>query len=216
MHTRSLDAVIFDCDGVLFDSAPANVAYYNAILDALGEPRLRPDDEQRVSVLSSPQVLADLFGNDPDRHAEARRIAATVDYRPFFALMLPVEGLHALLADLGRSYRLAMATNRGRTIPDLLQEFGLQGAFDTVVGILDVAHPKPHPDMLIECARRLGIECPSAVYVGDSESDQAAAAAAGMPFIAVGDRCDHPLRIARLVELPCALERLLEGGSGSR
>ena len=52
------------------------------------------------------------------------------------------------------------------------------------------------------CARRLGPACRRAVYVGDSPSDGVAARAAGMPFVAVGDRCDrHSLRIGHLREL---------------
>lgn len=205
MRNGQIEAIIFDCDGVLFDSAPANVAFYNAILDIMGEPPLTAEYEHRVTALSSPQVLAELFGNDPDRHAEAVRVAAAVDYRPFFKLMVPAAGLHDLLARLRRQYRLAMATNRGRTIPDVLREFDLEGAFDAVVGILDVRRPKPHPDMLVECARRLGCTCSAAVYVGDSEGDLLAAAAAGMPFIAVGDQCQHPLRVAHIGELNAML-----------
>jgi phosphoglycolate phosphatase len=199
-----LQAIIFDCDGVLFDSTPANVAFYKAVLDALGESGLVLD-ENRVQALSSAQVFAELFEDDPARHAEATRIAAAVDYRPFFRLMIPVDDLHGILRDLGASYRLAMATNRGRTIPDLLQEFGLEGVFEAIVGILDVPRPKPHPDMLIECAERLGIEPDAAVYVGDSDGDREAAAAAGMPFIGVGDRSGHTVRVSTIGELPAVL-----------
>jgi HAD superfamily hydrolase (TIGR01509 family) len=195
------EAVILDCDGVLFDSAGANVAFYNAILEALGEAPLTRAQEKAAHTLSSPQVLEELFGHDPSRHAAALRLAATIDYRPFFRLMAPVAGLHEVLSELRTTYRLALATNRGRTIPDLLREFELEETFEVVVGILDVARPKPHPDMLIECARRLGAACHSAVYVGDSPSDGMAARAAGMPFVAVGDRCDHAPRITHLREL---------------
>jgi phosphoglycolate phosphatase len=206
-QTDEPQVVIFDCDGVLFDSNPANVAFYTAVLDALGEPRLTPAQEKHVHMLSSPQVMELLFGHDPARRATATRVAASIDYRPFFRLMVPVTGLHDTLTRLRQSYRLAMATNRGRTIPDLLQEFALEGLFDAVVGTLDVPRPKPHPDMLLECTRRLDVEARRAVFIGDTEADQAAAAAAGMPFIAVGDRCAHPVLIQHIGELPRMLER---------
>ena len=205
--TDEPQVVIFDCDGVLFDSNPANVAFYTAVLDALGEPRLTPAQQHHVHMLSSPQVMELLFGHDPARRAAATRVAAAIDYRPFFRLMVPVSGLHDTLTRLRQSYRLAMATNRGRTVPDLLQKFDLAGVFDAVVGTLDVPRPKPHPDMLLECTRRLGVETRSAVFVGDTEGDQAAAAAADMPFIAVGDRCTHPVVIQHIGELPGMLER---------
>ena len=208
MPTRAPDAIILDCDGVLFDSAAANVAFYNAILESLGEAPLTAEQEGAAHALSSPQVLEVLFGHDPCRYAAALRIAAAIDYRPFLQLMAPVDGLHEVLGDLRATYRLAMATNRGRTIPDLLRAFELEETFDVVVGILDVARPKPHPDMLIECARRLGPAGRSAVYVGDSPTDGVAAQAAGMPFVAVGDRCDqHAPRIGHLRELAAFLAR---------
>jgi HAD superfamily hydrolase (TIGR01509 family) len=152
-------------------------------------------------------VLEEILGHDPERHAAATRVAATIDYRPFLQLMVPVEGLHDVLGALRGTYRLAMATNRGRTIPDLLRAFDLTDSFEVVVGILDVARPKPHPDMLIECARRLGAPCAAAVYVGDSPTDGVAAEGAGMPFVAVGDRCRHPVRIDHLRELTSLLAR---------
>lgn len=213
MHGEPFKAVILDCDGVLFDSASANLAFYTAVLDALGEPPLAEEHEQLIHALSSEQLFEGLFGGDPARRAEARRVTASVDYRPFFGLMVPVEGLHEILADLRTSYRLAMATNRGRTIPDLLREFGLERVFDTVVGITDVPRPKPHPDMLIECARRLDLARHEAVYVGDTNGDRDAAAAAGMSFIGVGNRCEHPVLIPHIGELRRILARIRDAGT---
>jgi HAD superfamily hydrolase (TIGR01509 family) len=201
----ALEAVIFDCDGVLFDSTAANIAFYDAILKTLGEPPLGPEHHERAIAHASPQVLAALFANDPARHAVATRIAERIEYGPFFELMVPAPGLHRLLAALRGRYRLAMATNRGKTIPELLRAFDLEDAFDAVVGFLDVPRPKPHPDMLLECARRLDFACASAVYVGDSHGDLVAATAAGMRFIAVGNRCEHSVRISHLGELERAL-----------
>ena len=41
-----MNLVIFDADGVLFESAESNMAYYNAIFAAIGEPPLNPDEER--------------------------------------------------------------------------------------------------------------------------------------------------------------------------
>jgi HAD superfamily hydrolase (TIGR01509 family) len=211
MEEERFQAVILDCDGVLFDSTPANVAFYTAVLNTLGEPPLIPEVEERIHVFSSEQLFEELFGGNLERRAEASRVAASIDYQPFFSLMQPVESLHEILRNLRASYRLAMATNRGRTIPDLLREFSLEAAFDTVVGIQDVPRPKPHPDMLIECARRLELPPEVAVYVGDTNGDRDAAAAAGMSFIGVGDRCEHPVLIAHIRELEHMVAQMNDG-----
>src|SRR5512140_2498617 len=120
-----LSAVIFDCDGVLFDSGSANVAYYNAVLHQLGQPPLDLAWEQQVHFLASSQVFERMFGSDAATLAEARRIARDLDYGPFYEFMRPVPGLDALLDRLKRSYRLAMASNRGKTITEIMRRFGL-------------------------------------------------------------------------------------------
>ena len=68
-------AVVFDCDGVLFDSWHANVAYYDAIRARLG---LAPMDEawhERAHFLAGSQVIDEMFGHDParPRRGTARR-----------------------------------------------------------------------------------------------------------------------------------------------
>ena len=42
----NLKAIVFDCDGVIFDSREANKAYYNAILKNIGLP---PMNEEQLN-----------------------------------------------------------------------------------------------------------------------------------------------------------------------
>ncbi|GIW44639.1 MAG: haloacid dehalogenase [Candidatus Binatia bacterium] len=203
-----LAAVVLDCDGVLFDSFAANVAYYGAILKQLGEPPLTPELAQLAHRGSSLQFFEHVFRGDPEKIARAKEVAAATDYEPFYALMRPVSSLHRVLRELKRQYRLAMATNRGYTAHEVVRRFGLADYLEATVGVRDVARPKPHPDMLQLCLEKLGVEPSAAVYVGDAESDWQAARAAGMHFVAVGDLEVAALRIRVLDELPAALLQL--------
>ena len=135
------------------------------------------------------------------------RIAYTIDYLPFLEYMDAEPGLYEVLRRLKASYKVALATNRGKSIPALLERFELEGVFDVVATILDVESPKPAPDMLLHCLEKTGLAPDEAVYVGDMENDRIAAEAAGMPFILMGNSIPHPLRIHRLTELPGLLER---------
>jgi len=200
--------VILDCDGVLLDSFEANVAYYDAVLERLGEPPLDDEGRDHAHRLSTPQIMEWLFRGDPSRVAEAHRVALETDYGPFLPLLRPVPALYETLHWLRARYRTAMATNRGVTIPALLAHFGLGDCFELVVGIRDVARPKPAPDMLLHCLEQMGVEAGAAVYVGDSPGDRAAARAAGVRFVAVGDATDHPTRIDELRDLPALLPTL--------
>jgi HAD superfamily hydrolase (TIGR01509 family) len=205
---RTLRLVMLDCDGVLFDSFRSNVAYYNAVLEKMGEPRLDEHTERLCHVYSTPQLFAHLYADDPERAKEAERIAYGIDYRPFLEYMDPVPGLHEVLSALKASYRVALATNRGKSVPPLLERFGLRDVFDVVSTILDVPRPKPAPDILLHCLDKTGLAPEEAVYVGDMENDRIAAQAAGIPFVLVGNGIRHPLRVDRLEELPGLLERM--------
>lgn len=182
-----LELVIFDCDGVLFDSWRANVAYYNAVLARMGRPVMDPEWERRVHFLASSQVYDEMFGEGSDLAREARRVARETDYSPYFLLMDPAPGLHEVLAGLRGFYRMAMATNRGSTVPEIVRRFGLTPYLEFAVGVRDVERPKPFPDMLLKCLARFGTAPDRAVYVGDSASDLTAAQAAGVHFVACGD-----------------------------
>ncbi len=201
-------AVVFDCDGVLFDSRAANVAYYNAIRRALGLPPMDAAWERDCHYLAASEVVARMFGPDPAAIERARAAARSVDYEPFYALMTPVPGLHAILERLKRAHRLGMATNRGSSVPEVVRRFGLAAHLDAAVGVLDVARPKPHPDVILACLERLGVLPSAAVYVGDAETDLAAADAAGVRFVAVGENGWSPRSVRTLAELPDALATL--------
>jgi HAD superfamily hydrolase (TIGR01509 family) len=203
----ALKLVILDCDGVLFDSFRSNVAYYDAILAKMGSPPLDDESKRLCHVYSTPQLFAHLYPDEPERAREATRIAYSIDYRPFLEYMDPEPGLHEVLGKLKASYLVALATNRGKSIPALLERFGLEDTFDLVSTILDVPRPKPAPDMLLHCLEKTGLGPERAVYVGDMENDLIAAEAAGIPFILMGNSISHPIRIHRLVELPGRLEQ---------
>ena len=204
-----IELVIFDCDGVLFSSEPANIAFYNEVLRRVGEPPLADAAEAACHALASAQLFEKYYGGQPDLLARLRETAHAVDYGPYYDLMQPRDGLHELLARLRRRYRTAMATNRGKTTRGVVERFALEPLLDFVIGVLEVERPKPHPDMLLRCAEHFGLSPDRAVYVGDQANDARSAGAAGMHFIAMGTSAgevEH--RVSRLDELPALLDRL--------
>ncbi len=129
---------------------------------------------------ASTQVLSTLLGKD--KVAEALELAANLDYRQFIPFMEPMPGMEIMLQSLAESLPLAVATNRGHSMPSILVHFGLDKYFSAVVTSKDVKNPKPAPDMLIEAANRLSLPPGKLLFVGDSELDQSAARAAGVWF----------------------------------
>ncbi|HKV53123.1 MAG TPA: HAD family hydrolase [Candidatus Binataceae bacterium] len=202
-----LELVIFDADGVLFDSTEANTAYYNSIFTRVGEPAMSPVEEKAGVFMSAPQVFELRAAGDQARIARMREVALTMDATPFFNLMKPYPGLRSFLLAIKRRYRIGLATNRSATVPAIIDYLGLGGVFDAVASARDKVKPKPAPDILELCLKRAGVVAGGAVYVGDSETDRIASESAGVRFIGVGERVDHEHMIGTLGELPEALGR---------
>jgi phosphoglycolate phosphatase len=175
--------VAFDCDGVLFDTVEANRAYYNHILAHFGRPAMDEPQLRYVHIHTVQQSVAHLFADDADRRA-AMVFRASIDYGQFLKYLTIEPHLMALLDWMRNRYKTAIATNRTDTMDRLLGEFGLADRFDLVVTSLDVERPKPFPDPLFKILSCFRVEPRQAVFVGDSEVDEATARAAGVPFIA--------------------------------
>jgi len=204
-------AVIFDCDGVLFDSFAANVAFYDAIRAELGLAPMDAAWRERAHYLAASAVLDEMFAGEPEVLARARVITSTMDYGPFFPLMTPAAELHTVLAALKPRHRLAMATNRSRTAAEVMRIWGLDQWLEVAGCMLDVPRPKPHPDVIEHVLRCLDVRPERAVYVGDAATDMQAAEAAGVAFVAVGEAPWAPVRVRELRELPALLEQMGHG-----
>jgi phosphoglycolate phosphatase len=180
---NNIKVVVFDCDGVMFDTTNANMAYYNEILKHLGRPPLTPEQFAYCHSHTADQSIAHLF-NDDQGFDKAQRYRKNMSYIPFLKYMVLEPYLKPLLETLRPRYKTAIATNRSDTMDQVLSEHHLEGYFDLVVSSMDVDRPKPYPDPLIKILDHFEIKANCALYVGDSELDQLAAKAAGVPFVA--------------------------------
>ena len=205
-----LELVIFDADGVLFESAESNAAYYNAIFATLGEPPLSPEEERACIFMAAMSVFELRAREDAAKLARMREVARTIDFTPFFELLRPPFDLRPFLLELKRRYRVALATNRSATTHGLIEHLGLDGVFDAVASAYDKVRPKPAPDIVRLCLDRARVAPERAVYVGDSQIDVEAASGAGTHFLGVGARVVHAHRVAALGEVPAALERMFK------
>jgi phosphoglycolate phosphatase len=182
-RTNTFSAVIFDCDGVMFDSRQSNIDFYNHLLSHFGLPLLREDQVAYIHMATADESVRHVFKDTPYLD-QALAYRLQVDYTPFIREMVPEPGLKELLALLKPKCRLAVATNRSNTIGKVLELNGLTGYFDIVVSSLDVQRPKPHPESLLKILDFFSIRPDQALYVGDSTVDSETAKAASVPFVA--------------------------------
>ena len=189
MGTNTTKAIIFDCDGVLFDSKEANIAFYNAILSQFNLPPMSQEEVEYVHVSTAEGALRYLL-TKRDSHVleEILTHKPRVDYTPFIHLMHMEPHLKKLLGSLPPQIKRAVSTNRATTITDVLRIHGLEDEFDLVISSLDVKNPKPHPESIIKILNHFTLSPSEALFIGDSEVDQEAAQGAGVPFIAYKNR----------------------------
>lgn len=180
---KDIKAIVFDCDGVLFDSSKANRCYYNQILRHFGEPPLTPEQFAYSHMHTAKEALAYLF-KDSEKLEAAQAYCKKMSYMPFIKHMVIEPYLKILIQKLRPKYKTAIATNRTDTMKHVLVEHNLVGHFDLVVSALDVNRPKPHPEPLTKILDYFRIKPNQAIYVGDSQLDEIAAKAAGIPLIA--------------------------------
>lgn len=178
-------AVIYDCDGVMFDSLEANCVFYGEIFRQMGVKLDRNDPAMMriIHTFANREVLKHYFP-DEERFAKALQIARGIDYTSLVPLMKMEDELETTLAALQGRVHLAVCTNRSSSMDAVLEGFGLAGYFSFVMTAAKASFPKPHPDPLNRILAHFKLKPEEALFVGDSALDAEAASAASIPFVA--------------------------------
>jgi len=193
--------VIFDCDGVMFDSRQANINFYNHLRHHFGLPLLDESAIDYVHMHTADEAIRHIFRGTPyvDQALAYKR---DLDYTPFIKDMIPEPGLKDLLEALKPRFKLAVATNRSNTIDRVLETFGLADYFAAVISSLDVERPKPHPESLFRILDTFHLSPREVIYVGDSVLDSRTARSAAVPFVAYKNRAlDADFHVSDLMEI---------------
>jgi len=183
-----LQALIFDCDGVLFDSKETNRAYHDHLLAAFGLPKMDADELEYVHIHNVWESVAYIFRNSGVSLDKVHEFRAQDDYRPFFRYMKMEPDLRPFLAIAHRHFKLAIATNRTNTMEMILEDFALTAFFTKVMTAENSRRPKPSPEPLLEITEAFACQIGEALYVGDSAIDEECAHACAMPFAAFRNR----------------------------
>ena len=180
-----LKLIVFDCDGVLFDSRNANKEYYNHLLHHFNHPPMNEEELDYVHMHSAPDSVRHIFRHYPENSFEeidAFRVA--LGYERFLPFMKIEEDLVDFLNRVKEVYHLAISTNRGNTMLPLLKMFALENYFGKVVTSETAQRPKPAPDGLLEIMAHFQCSAEKTIFIGDSVIDQKHAAACNVPLIA--------------------------------
>lgn len=184
----TIKAVLFDLDGTLIDSAPDLGAAADQMRVARGMPSLPLDRYRPLAGAGARGMLKIAFGMSPDD-------AAFIDMREEFfqnyerrltQATTIFDGVPQLLDQLvQQQLHWGVVTNKSKRFTEpLTQQMPLFATAGAIISGDTTPHSKPHPEPLLEAARRIGVEPQACVYVGDDERDIQAGKAAGMRTVA--------------------------------
>ena len=215
----NVDAILFDLDGTLIDSAPDLGAAADLMRVQRGLPSLPLECYRHMAGSGARGMLSVAFGMSPDdaRFAEFKEEFFLNYERCMTDRTCAFDGVQALVGLLEqRGLPWGVVTNKSARFTDpLTRAMPLFANAAVVISGDTMPHAKPHPEPLFEAARRLGIAAAHCVYVGDDERDIVAGLSAGMGTVAatygyLGVKADTSRWGAHAaIENPLALLKLL-------
>jgi phosphoglycolate phosphatase len=181
--------VIYDCDGVLFDSLEANTKLYNDLCALVGRIPLREEEMQYVHSHTVYEAIHFIFGRENDLEKKALESMKQVDLRNYIVYLKMEPHLFQILEKLKEKGILRVInTNRTTSMEHIMERFNLRPYFEMVVTALDVKNPKPHPESIEKIIEVFQLKKEEAVFIGDSDVDKQTAESSGVTFIAYKNR----------------------------
>lgn len=182
MTDRIPEAVLFDLDGTLADTAPDLIAALARLRRELGLPGADLSALRNVASRGAAAILDDGL---PERDAAERKalLPRFIDdyHRRCWDSSRPFEGMPELLDSLERDgIAWGVVTNKlGRLAAEVIERAGWRPRIACLVAGDSTPNPKPAPDPVRSACRILGVAPDTTVFVGDDERDIAAGRAAG-------------------------------------
>jgi HAD superfamily hydrolase (TIGR01509 family) len=183
-----IKAVVFDFDGLMFNTED--------IFNRSGRELLR-----RRGLEMTPELLSLMMGRRADEAfplmiaalglkesaADLRAEERVIFQEMLWANVAPMPGLFELLAHIeGRSLPKGVATSSRRAyIESVLRKFELVARFELLLTSEDVVEGKPHPEIYLTAAKRLGVRPAEMLVLEDSENGTKSAAAAGAVAVSI-------------------------------
>ncbi|ATF84387.1 HAD-IA family hydrolase [Burkholderia gladioli] len=187
-----VEAVVFDLDGTLVDTAPDITAAVNRLLATHGLPSQTVRFVEQFIGEGSFGLIDKLY-RGLGLHFEPARVAADVEtylaiYRrhPVAHATVYADALAAIPALHAAGLRLGICTNKAQGLAlAVLEHFGIARYFTAVVGGDTLAERKPHPRHLLATLEQLEASPSRTLYVGDTRIDAQCADAAGVRCLIV-------------------------------
>lgn len=202
-----MKAVVFDMDGVLFDTERLSISCWLETAERMGLGDIREGAYGCIGLnrTDSRIFIRNLYG-EAFPYDEFRTENSALFQKKIEKDGLPVKkGARELLIWLkerGVKTAVASSTNT-QTVKSHMERAGFLPYFQEIIGGDMVEHSKPRPDIYLMACGRLGVEPEKAAAIEDSPNGIRSAHAAGMLPIMVPDMVEPTLEIEALLYRKC-------------
>jgi HAD superfamily hydrolase (TIGR01509 family) len=185
-----IQAILFDLDGLMFDSEPHSLASWEAVLAERGVKldQLTIESILGLRIDATARTLIDKY-HLPDSVQGLADAKTEYQIAHLDGNVPPMPGLLELLDEIDwRGLPKAIASSGiRRYVEAVLRVNGLLDRFSVIITGDQVARGKPAPDVFLAAARALNVEPSYCLVLEDAPAGVQAAKAAGMTCIAVPD-----------------------------
>lgn len=190
--------VIFDLDGVICSTDEYHYLAWKALADRLCIP-FDLADNNRMRGIGRMESLEIVLEKSPVVYFLEEKISFAAEKNEFYRRLLNEMGEKDLADEVKETLfalremglKLAIGSS-SRNTSFILERIGLGDFFDTVVDGNSITHSKPHPEVFLKAANRLGLAPSACLVVEDARAGVEAAAAGGFDCAALGDAKDEP------------------------
>ncbi|HKM34292.1 MAG TPA: HAD-IA family hydrolase [Lachnospiraceae bacterium] len=210
--TNKIEAVVFDMDGVLFDTERLCTEAWReeANLRNLGDMEKAIKGCVGLNLTDTKEFFLKEYGNDflfDEFHANAGvRFKEKIE-REGLPIKKGVKEILAYLKAAGYAIALASSTSK-KGVLGHLQRTGLTSYFEEIISGDMVEHSKPQPDIYLMACKALHVDPQNAIAIEDSPNGIRSAYAAGMKPVMVPDLIAPTSEIESLLYAKC--DSLLE------
>jgi HAD superfamily hydrolase (TIGR01509 family) len=203
-----IKAILFDLDGLMFDSEPHSLASWEAVLEERGVQldQLTIDSILGRRIDATARTLIDKY-HLPDTVQGLADAKTEYQIAHLDGNVKPMPGLIELLDEIDRRGLPKAIASSGirRYVEAVLRVNGLLDRFSVIITGDQVTHGKPAPDVFLAAARALNIDPPGCLVLEDAPAGVQAAKAAGMTCFAVPDRSVARLDLSQADKIVASL-----------
>lgn len=191
MLSKDFDAVVFDMDGVIFDSERATMYCWLDLAEKYDIPNIKEPYYACIgtTMVRTREIMLETYGPDFP-YDEYAKEASVMYHEKYDGGRLPMKkGIRELLVFLKENNKkIALASSsRRQTVVNQLRDANILEYFDAVICGDMVERSKPAPDIFLKACSEIGVEPQRAYGIEDSFNGIRALSAAGMHAIMVPD-----------------------------